>query len=180
MYFQVEEAANELISILRGEQLDRIDGGFYPIGRCAMYREMTALYDPDSLLASFKDHTAVYPEELRQKVISHHFALLDDLEDFERALIRKDVLFYHFALDQALDSFLQVLFALNQKFFPSRKRSLQCIEKFENKPEDCCQRLLEAVRTGGSEEFLQTSFEIWQALVHDLTIISLTSGIVST
>lgn len=168
MYFQVEDAANELISILRGEQLDRIDGGFYPIGRCAMYRDMVPLYDPDHLLASFKDRTADYPQELRQKVLSHHLALLGDCEDFERALNRKDVLFYHYALDLGLDSFLQVLFALNRTFFPSRKRSLQFIDKFEWKPENCRQRLLQAVRTGGSEDNLTASYDIWQCLVRDL------------
>lgn len=93
---------------------------------------------------------------------------MEDVEDLERAAVRKDVLFYHFALDIALDHFLQALFALNRVYFPSRKRSLELAGNFGLKPEDCSERLLEVIRLGGRPEGISQSYSLWKDIINEL------------
>ncbi len=96
---------------------------------------------------------------------------LADNEDLERAVQRKDLFFYHFALDLALDHFLQVLFALNNTFFPSRKRSMEYIQGFEIKPMDCENRLTQVILKGATSDTLGESYQIWSDLVQELGLI---------
>jgi hypothetical protein len=170
LYFTVAEARTELEAILAGKYPGRLDSYYYPIGRCAMWKTMRALYDPDGVLGSFKQQLADYPEELQLKVIDHHLSALEDVEDIERAVGRKDVFFFHFAIDLALDHFLQVLFALNKEYFPSRKRSEVYLRGFEVKPADCEQRLREVVALGGKAETLEQAYAVWNDLVSELKL----------
>jgi hypothetical protein len=171
LYFTLAEARLELEEILAGKYLGRLDSYYYPIGRCAMWRTMQALYDPDGILASFKQRLAEYPQELALAVIDHHLNALDNVEDLERAVGRKDVFFFHFAMDLALDHFLQAVFALNKEYFPSRKRSEAYIHGFKIKPTDCEQRLRQVVELGGKAGTLEQSYGIWNSLIRDLRLL---------
>ena len=86
-----------------------------------------------------------YPQDLAEKMFDFHIRKVNNEEDFNRAVSKKDILLFHSVLESGLDHFLQALFALNFCYFPSRKRSLQFIGQFERKPVDCAQRLLRAV-----------------------------------
>ena len=171
MYFTVAEARRELEAILSGQYLGREDSEFYPIGRCALWKGIRVLYDPDGVLLSFKNRLAEYPQELALKVINHHLKALQDVEDLQRAVHRKDVLFFHYSLDLALDHFLLALFALNREYFPSRKRSEVFIHKFKVKPADCEDRFRQVLRLGGQADTLDQSYEILGYLVRDLTTL---------
>jgi hypothetical protein len=168
LYFTVAEARAELKDILNGKYLWRVDNYYYPLGRCAMWKTMRVLYDPDGILQAFKIRLKEYPVELAKAVIDYHLEALEDVEDLERAVARKDVFFYHFALDLALDHFLQILFARNEIYFPSRKRSEQYIQGFAFKPDDCEQRLHRVIVRGGDAHTLGESYAVWQDLVQDL------------
>ena len=173
LYFTLTEARAELEAILDGHYLGRLDSYYYPIGRCAMWKGMRAPYDPDDFLASLRERLHEYPEKLARAVIDHHMKALEDVEDLERAVQRKDLLFFHFALDLALDHFLQALFALNREYFPSRKRSETFLLAFKVKPTRCEGRLRQVVALGGSAETLEQSDQIWQGLVQDLNKLSI-------
>lgn len=173
LYFAVEDTIDELNKILTGDYQWRLNNYFYPLGRLAMWKKMTVFYDPDGILTSFKDRLSIYPETLAHKVIKFHIEALADNEDLERAVNRKDIFFYHFALDLALDHFLQVLFALNNTFFPSRKRSMEYIQGFEIKPRNCENRLTQVILKGATSDTLGESYQIWSDLMKELgTIVS--------
>ena len=112
---------------------------------------------PTGLLQTFKDRLKEYPKDLANAIVRHHWGALQDPENFERAVSRKDIFFYHFALDMALDHFLQALFALNKVYFPSRKRSEQYIQGFQSKPAACTDRLREIIALGSTAETLDRS-----------------------
>lgn len=173
LYFAIDEARAELEDILGGKVLGRVDDGYYPLGRCAMWKTMRALYDPDGLLQAFRDRLEEYPVELARAVTEHHLAALQDVEDLERAVRREDVFFYHFAFELALDHFLQALFAMNRTFFPSRKRSEQYIRGFQVKPRDCTLRLKQALAWGAGGGTLRDSYALWQELVRELGDLAL-------
>lgn len=169
MYFTIEETKINIDSILRGDYPDKLDNYYYPIGRCAMLKDINIAYDTDGFLQSMKNDLFDYPSNLTQILIKYHTEQLEDTEDLERAVTRKDVLFYHFALDLALDHFLQALFALNRTYFPSRKRSIHFVTEFLIAPSNCSERLLEIVRLGGNCETLEQSFALWTDLVDELS-----------
>jgi hypothetical protein len=168
LYFTVTEARAELEATLAGKYLGRQDSYYYPIGRFAMWKTMRVLYDPDGILESFRQQLADYPQGLQQKIVNHHVKALEDVEDLERAVARKDLFFFHFAMDLALDHFLQALFALNKEYFPSRKRSEVYLRDFKVKPVDCEQRFHRLIALGGNVETLDQSYCLWKDLVSDL------------
>ena len=168
MYFTQSTFTASIDAILRGERTEREENYFYPTGRLASTLGMHAFYDPEGYLAEIKTRISVYPDSLRNAILTSCLPKIDDEEDFMRAIRRKDVLFYHATLDLALDRFLQALFALNRVYFPSRKRSLEFIREFAIKPEDCEARLERVVALGASAETLMESYEAWQSLCREL------------
>lgn len=94
-----------------------------------------------------------------------------DEEDLGRTLLRKEVLFYHQVLEESLDHLLQALFAMNDTYFPSRKRMQQYLEKFTNKPENCYARLSQMIEDGAKEETIEKSIAELRSLVEDMKII---------
>lgn len=168
LYFTLDEARAELEAVLRGDYPGRLDDYYYPIGRCAMWKTMRAYYDPDGFLESLKRSLDPYPETLARALVEHHLRALDDVEDLERAVRRRDVFFYHFALDLGLDHLLQALFAMNREYFPSRKRSESYLQTFKRQPSDCTARLRQVVALGGRAETLGQSYELWQDLVRQV------------
>jgi hypothetical protein len=172
MYFTEKETLKEIEDTLGGAYPDKPDNYYYPIGRCAMLKNINILYDADGFLHSLKKRLAEYPEKLKETLVEYHMAKLADTEDLERAVTRKDVLFYHFALDMAIDHFLQAFFALNRTYFPSRKRTLDFIVKFETKPEGCGEKLLEVVKLGSQPDGISKSYAVFRALTDDLKKIS--------
>lgn len=172
MYFTVNETVTDVESILSGKYPDKLDNYYYPIGRCAMLKNINILYDKSNFLDNLKKRLSKYPDKLGKILIQYHLDELDDTEDLERAVVRKDVLFYHFAMDIAVDHFLQALFAINKVYFPSRKRTLDFIENFNIKPEGCNEKLLEVIRLGGLSEEIDHSFSIWSDMVNELKKLS--------
>lgn len=173
MYFTISETLTDVESILNGKYPDKQDNYYYPTGRCAMLKTINVLYDKSNFLGDLKIMLSSYPDELRKILVHYHMDNLDNTEDLQRGVTRKDVLFYHFALDTAIDHFLQALFAINRTFFPSRKRTLEYIETFNIKPERCHERLLEVIRLGSFPEGISQSFTVWNSMVNELKELSI-------
>ena len=168
MYFIVNETLRNVEAILNGDYPDKLDNYYYPIGRCAMLKNIHVLYDKSEFLHTLKARLSIYPNDLAKALASYHLNMLEDTEDLVRAVSRKDVLFYHFAMDLAIDHFLQALFAINKVYFPSRKRTLEFIKKFDRKPERCEERLLDSLQLGSCAETVAASCEQWSKLVAEL------------
>jgi len=164
MFFTQNAFSASIDAILRGERTEREENYFYPTGRLASIQGMHAFHDPEGYLSDMKTRLSVYPDSLKNAILSRCLPKIDDEEDFMRAIRRKDLLFYHATLDLALDRFLQAIFALNRTYFPSRKCSLEFIHGFANKPKDCEERLERVVELGASAESLMESYEAWQSL----------------
>ncbi len=170
MYFCETEVEEYLDAVLSGDYLDS-EQGFYPTGRCATIQHMVNLQDKSGFIDSLKQKVQVYPESLRNRLAAHHLDLSVDEEDFGRAVLRRDVLFYHQVLEAALDHFLQALFAVNRRYFPGRKRTLQYIDGFEAAPALCGARLLKAVELGTKNDGITESSRIWHELVQELSAL---------
>ena len=175
MYFTTKTMDEEIESVLNGTRLDREADYFYPTGRCATFLSMHILYDEIGYISGIKEKLLPYPHDLSKKLYNHHIHKAKGNyggEDFERAVSRRDILFYHSTLEFAIDHFLQALFALNKCYFPSRKRNLQFIDDFKDKPLNCSARLLEVIQLGSDAKTLSQSYNIWFALCKELLDIA--------
>ena len=168
MYFSIKSAEEEINDILKGNRIKKEENYFYPVGRCSTLKNINILYDKNSFLNDLKNQLSKYPKELHDKLVEYHTAKLNDIEDIERAITLQDVLFYHFAFDISLDHFLQLLFAVNYTFFPSRKRNIMLIDQMQYKPMNCINRILEIVELGGVKNTLAKSYKKWKELCNEL------------
>jgi len=167
MYFNRSKVENEIDDILQGNRIKKEENYFYPMGRCATYKNINILYDKSMFLENMKLKLSDYPETLYDKNIDFHLSKLNDSEDMESAIHKKDILFYHSALDNSIDHYLQLLFTLNYCFFPSRKRSFLYINEFKYKPKNCIERLIEIVKYGGEVNTINKSYEKWKEIVKE-------------
>ena len=168
MYYTAEYMNDEIESILNGSRPEKEAGHFYPTGRCATLLSLYPLFDPSGYIASVQEQLSVYPQVLADKLFTYHIQKADVLESFKSALVRQDVLYYHERVEKVIDHFLQALFALNKRYFPSRKRMAQHIETFALKPENCVERLLQIIELGAKSETLSQSSDVWDALYKEL------------
>ncbi|GKX68232.1 DUF4037 domain-containing protein [Inconstantimicrobium mannanitabidum] len=171
MYFTIDETLQYVSDVLEGKRLDSVEG-FYPVGRCATLKNINIIYDEDKFLSSLKEELSIYPQSLAKQMAEFHMSRVNDEEDFNRALLRKDVIFYHQVLEASIDHYLQALYAVNKTYYPSRKRTKQYIDSFEMKPVDCYKRLLEVIKFGADPEQLEKSYNEWCNLVKDLKNIT--------
>ncbi|MFT9495772.1 DUF4037 domain-containing protein [Anaerosolibacter sp.] len=168
MYFTVNETLKDVEAILNGDYPDKLDNYYYPVGRCAMFKNINILYDENDFLGLLKKRLHEYPDKLAEILVQYHLDKLEDTEDLERAAARKDVLFYHFAIDLAIDHFLQALFAMNRIYFPSRKRTLDFIKNFDMKPERCSERLLDILKLGSYADGISQSYVLWRDMIDEM------------
>jgi hypothetical protein len=166
MYFVQEEVERDIADVCAGKGIGN-DNGYYPVGRLSMFQKMRILYERSVFLSAVKDRLSVYPAELKISVVEHCRAGLRNEEDLVRAAGRADVLFYHVSIDQAVDKLLQLLFALNETYFPSRKRNMAFIEAFTVKPADFGTRLMSVVLLGARESTLGDSLREYRGLRDD-------------
>jgi hypothetical protein len=170
MYFSTDETLKYVNDILDGKHLDSTRG-FYPVGRCATLKSINIIFDESQVLDSLKKILLIYPDNLKEEMINFHIKKINDKGDFGRAILRKDVLFYHQVLEVSIDHYLQILYAINKTYYPSRKRTKQYIDSFKLKPENCYERLLDVIKLGSSAEDIETSYDLWCSLVNDLKCI---------
>lgn len=156
MYFTIKEMETYLEETLQGKHLG-MTGGFYPTGRLSSVETINILYEEDSVWTDMKEMVKRPPAELFEKLFQYHISRALNEEDLGRVILRKEVLFYHQVLESSLDHLLQALYALNHTYFPSRKRMEEYIRRFENKPDNCYERLLRIIEMAVSCDTIEES-----------------------
>lgn len=167
MYFTLEEMRVYLEEVLAGRHLAR-EGRFYPIGRLASIETLNVLYEKDQEWTRLINRVKEHPRVLFDAWYAHESGCMIDEEDLGRAALRHEVLFYHQVVEAFLDHFLQALYAKNDCYFPSRKRTEDAILRFEKKPVDCYKRLIDVVRLGSDEDTIDASILELRALAQEL------------
>ncbi|WP_455615131.1 DUF4037 domain-containing protein [Eisenbergiella sp.] len=167
MYFTVDGMKAYLEAVASGERLEP-EGEFYPLGRLATMYSIHILYDRNGIMKEIQESLKKYPGQLRQKIMKTHSPAIWDGESIDRAIMRGDVIFNHRVFQASLDHYMQTLYALNCIYFPSWKRTEQYIASFKVKPENCYERIREAVRLSAEPETIEACYEVWRKLVDEL------------
>ena len=167
MYFKALDVVAYNKEILDGRQLWKINNSFFPVGRLAMLKGINILYDKDDFLRGIKDSLQGYPQELKEKMIAYHCPKMYDEEDFMRAVSRQDVFFCHSVLDTAIEHFLMTLFAMNETYFPSRKRTESHMQSFAIKPERCIERLKQVIKDAAEPKSIADACKAYKKLCEE-------------
>lgn len=167
MYFTVQEMQEYLESVLQSKQLNK-DGTFYPVGRLASIASINILYEEDNTWTVLKEMVNTKPYSFFKDWYQNEIEQVLDEEDIGRAELRNDILFFHQVLENALDHLLQALYAINDCYFPSRKRTGAALDGFKQKPENCYDRLKEMVLFGASQDNMDRAIKQLRALTQEV------------
>ena len=140
-----------LEEVLACKHLEK-DGRFYPVGRLASIESLNVLWEKDGAWTKIISLVKKHPSEFFKAWYNNEESRIIDEEDLGRSELRHEVLFFHQVVEEFLDHFLQALYALNNQYFPSRKRTEKSVEGFKLKPENCTTRLESIVILAASEE----------------------------
>ncbi len=167
MYFTMEEMEQYLDDVLQGKHLDR-EGGFYPTGRLSSVESINILYESSSVWTSLKEKVKKHPVNLFKKLFNYHISNALNEEDLGRVLLRKEVLFYHSVLENSMDHLLQALFAVNDIYLPSRKRTEQYINEFQWKPDNCYGRFMQILVDAISDKTIENSVKELRNITYEI------------
>ena len=105
------------------------------------------LHDPDGLLTNCQKQLSRYPDSARADLIIHdwHRAEVAINEDIQRAVWRSDFLHAYDRRVEGVRHLVQMLFAMNRRYFRKAKGLEQVLCTFECCPSDAWARLLAAM-----------------------------------
>ena len=93
----------------------------------------------------------------------------EEIRDYMNRYLPDDICVQEAKL--AADRFLQALYAVNDCYFPSRKRTERAIAGFSLKPENCYARLLNLVALAANEATIDAAVTELRALAAELTAL---------
>jgi hypothetical protein len=127
------------------------------------------IHDPDGVMAGWKARLATYPEALRIRVLAQNMELLRYWRNdyhYESKVLRGDVVFLAGLTSRLVHGVLQVVFALNRRWFPGDGWILPMAESLAITPPDMAARIT-AILSPTSLDFAAQRVAII-ALINDL------------
>ena len=120
------------------------------------------LYDPEDVLTRLKSVTTPYPLLLRQTLIDKYLWEAEfALDTSHKSADRGDVAYVTGCLFRSVACLVQVLFALNKRYFVNEKGSVGAVDCFELRPPRFTQTVTEVLaRPGHVSDALRKSIEL--------------------
>jgi predicted nucleotidyltransferase len=118
--------------------------GFYNHCCLSDLTVMLPLDDAFGIIARWKSQVAIYPPKLRQAIVSQHLAAAEFWpENFHylSAIERQDVIYATGIVQQVVHDLVQVLFALNEVYFPGDKKLDVALAHLPRQPPKLCARI---------------------------------------
>jgi len=118
--------------------------GFYNHCCLSDVSVMVPLDDPFGIIARWKSHVSTYPRKLRQAIVDQHLAAAEFWpENFHylSAIERRDVIYATGIVQQVVHNLVQVLFALNEVYFPGDKQLDVAMAHLPRQPTRLCERI---------------------------------------
>jgi len=116
--------------------------GECPEAVCADIAICRPTYDPDGVIAAWKERVAQYPAPFRARVMSGScLQLRYRVKDLARACAIGDAAAFHAALSEYCFLLCRMLYAANRVYFRGIKRAIVGMAGFDTLPADCTERL---------------------------------------
>jgi len=155
--------------------------GFYNHCCLSDVAVMVPLDDPFDIIARWKSQVATYPPRLRQAIVDHHLAAAEFWpENFHylSAIERQDVIYATGIVQQVVHNLVQVLFALNEVYFPGDKQLDVAMAHLPRQPAKLCERIhgLLFPGTPATAEVLRGQREALRSLLGDVRDMAAGTG----
>ena len=111
--------------VVRRELVTWTTTGFYNHCCLSDVKAMMPLADPTGILTRWQSQVAAYPPKLRRSIIGQHLAAARFWPHnfhYRSAVARADVIYVTGIVQQVVHNLVQVLFALNETYFPGDKK----------------------------------------------------------
>ena len=175
-------SADRVASVIAGAQVgeprwDYAHAGVYGFHSVIYLAEVAScrpLFDPEELVAGFKESVAAYPSALREALVQSSIWGADfTLKLLPPYAARGDVYNSVGSLTRALGYLTQALFALNETYFASDKDALAEIAGFAQAPAAYGERVAALLaKPGGSPDELRRSVAGLESLVREVAVLA--------
>lgn len=121
-------------------------GFYYPMAFVAAIADGSILFERQNKLSEFKQQCKIYPEHLKNKILSEEKGFLSYYQDrMNLAAYRNDYIYFNDLVHLFIDSSLQTIFSYNKIYFYSNKEIGNKISKLEDKPNDLAIKIKELI-----------------------------------
>ena len=130
--------------VVRRELLTWTTTGFYNHCCLSDLTVMLPLDDPFDIIARWKSQVATYPPKLREAIVRQHLPAAGFWPDnfhYLSAIEREDVIYATGIVQQVVHNLVQVLFALNETYFPGDKQLEAALAHLPRQPTRLCERI---------------------------------------
>lgn len=131
-------------------------------------------FDPEGVLAGWKQQLAVYPEALRVSVLQQYREVLQYWArdyHYESKIARRDLVFLVGLTGKLANAILQVVFALNRAYFPGDGWNLPMAADLERLPPDFLSRMTSILGPSSDADALRRQRQDLIAMIADLEVL---------
>ena len=128
------------------------------------------LVDPYGQVARWKEKLAVFPPALKKSIIDKHSFSLKYWRDdyhYQNKVKRKDVVFLASLTARLVHDILQVLFALNECYYPGDGSNLKFTKAFSLKPQYLEERITQVFQLTDAENTFDVQYQNICSLIDD-------------
>ena len=162
-----------LDGVLKRDLVTWTTTGFY--NHCALsdVKVMVPLEDPFGIIARWKSQVGGYPRKLRDAIIAQHLPAARFWPDnfhYKSAVERVDVIYATGIVQQVVHNLLQVLFALNESYFPGDKNLGVALDHLPRQPVELRSKVESLLWPAASatRETLRAQAEALRSLLQDI------------
>lgn len=161
--------------ILERGEIDKKEGWFFPICLLSDLKNSFVLYDPSGIFKRWRARSKQYPRKARKRIIeTNFFDLSYNLKELMNASEESDHIYFLHCLNACAENFVQIMFALNEVYYPGNKRNLEFFQYFQFKPRGFENILENLIATPNTLDYLSKKCQICENLaeeIRDLVII---------
>lgn len=141
------------------------------------YHILTAIYnqqvveDPYGRIAKWKERLSVYPEALKESIIKKHCSSLKYWRNdyhYRNKVGRKDVVFLASITARLIQDIMQVIYALNEFYYPGDGMNLKYTEQFACKPKEFEERIIAILHLTESNNAYEMQYKRIIELIDDV------------
>ncbi len=143
--------------------------GFYSIIYLGELSICQPLYDPQSAVAALRQQVTPYPPALQAAVVENFsFHASFALDHMAKAAHNGDIYMAVGCLHRALSALVQIIYALNERYFISDKGAIAECAGFERVPPDFAARIAHVLALGPTPDALTAATQAARALYDDV------------
>lgn len=129
------------------------------------------LEDTCGKIAQWKERLSHYPKELRESILKNHVPSLEYWRNdyhYASKVQRKDIVFLSSLNARLIHDIMQVIYALNEFYYPGDGMNLKYTEQFGCKPENFEERVASILRLKDTEDGFEIQYQEMTALIDEV------------